>query len=94
MGPAATDSGVAVFNAPFSNTRSVVEFALAEVVALTRQLTEKYARMHHGEWDKSANGAHEVRSGHLGIVEYGSVGSQLSVLAENLGMSVFYPGHP
>jgi D-3-phosphoglycerate dehydrogenase / 2-oxoglutarate reductase len=87
---AAASRGTVVFNAPFSNTRSVVELVLAELIALTRRLTEKNARMHRGEWDKSAAGAHEVRSRRLGIVGYGNVGSQLSVLAENLGMSVFF----
>jgi D-3-phosphoglycerate dehydrogenase len=87
---AATSRGVAVFNAPFSNTRSVVELVLAELIALTRGLTEKNALMHRGRWDKSAVGAHEVRSRRLGIVGYGNIGSQLSVLAENLGMSVFF----
>jgi D-3-phosphoglycerate dehydrogenase len=87
---AATDRGVTVFNAPFSNTRSVVELVLAEVIALTRRLTEKNALMHRGEWNKSAAGAHEVRGRRLGIVGYGNIGSQLSVLAENLGMSVFF----
>jgi D-3-phosphoglycerate dehydrogenase len=87
---AATARGVAVFNAPFSNTRSVVELALAEIVALSRRLTEKDAAMHAGVWDKSADGSHEVRGRRLGIVGYGKIGSQLSVLAENLGMSVFF----
>ena len=79
---------MAVFNAPFSNTRSVVELALAEIIAMTRRLTDKSALMHRGMWDKSAGGSHEVRGRRLGIVGYGKIGSQLSVLAENLGMSV------
>lgn len=87
---AATRRGVAVFNAPFSNTRSVVELALAEIIALTRRLTEKNAAMHNGAWDKSAEGSHEVRGRRLGIVGYGNIGTQLSVLAENLGMSVAF----
>lgn len=87
---AATRAGVAVFNAPFSNTRSVVELALAEIIALTRRLTEKDQLMHAGVWDKSASGAHEVRSRRLGIVGYGNIGTQLSVLAENLGMQVSF----
>jgi D-3-phosphoglycerate dehydrogenase / 2-oxoglutarate reductase len=87
---AASRRGVAVFNAPFSNTRSVVELVLAEIIALTRRLTDKNAAMHAGVWDKSATGSHEVRGRRLGIVGYGKIGSQLSVLAENLGMSVFY----
>jgi D-3-phosphoglycerate dehydrogenase / 2-oxoglutarate reductase len=88
--PAAAASGVAVFNAPFSNTRSVVELALAEIIALTRRLTEKNDLMHAGTWDKSAAGAHEVRGRTLGIVGYGNIGTQLSVLAENLGMRVLF----
>jgi D-3-phosphoglycerate dehydrogenase len=87
---AATERGVAVFNAPFSNTRSVVELALSEVIALTRRLTDKNADMHAGVWDKSAAGSHEVRGRRLGIVGYGNIGSQLSVLAEALGMSVLF----
>jgi D-3-phosphoglycerate dehydrogenase len=87
---AAAERGVAVFNAPFSNTRSVVELALSEIIALTRRLTEKNADMHAGRWDKSAVGSHEVRGRRLGIVGYGNIGSQLSVLAEALGMSVLF----
>ena len=87
---AASARGVTVFNAPFSNTRSVVELAIAEIIALTRRLTEKNALMHAGVWDKSADGAHEVRGRTLGIVGYGNIGTQLSVLAENLGMRVLF----
>jgi D-3-phosphoglycerate dehydrogenase len=87
---AATQAGIAVFNAPFSNTRSVVELALAEIIALTRRLTEKNAAMHAGVWDKAADGSHEVRGRTLGIVGYGNIGTQLSVLAENLGMHVYF----
>lgn len=87
---AATARGVAVFNAPFSNTRSVVELVLAEIIALTRRLTAKDKAMHAGVWDKSADGAHEVRGRRLGIVGYGNIGTQLSVLAEALGMSVSF----
>ena len=87
---AASKRGVAVFNAPFSNTRSVVELAVAEIIAMTRRLTDKNAQMHAGSWDKSAAGSHEVRGRRLGIVGYGNIGGQLSVLAENLGMSVFF----
>jgi D-3-phosphoglycerate dehydrogenase len=87
---AAGTRGVAVFNAPFSNTRSVVELALAEIVALTRRLTEKNTDMHAGVWDKSAAGAHEIRGRRLGIVGYGNIGAQLSVLAEALGMAVSF----
>jgi D-3-phosphoglycerate dehydrogenase len=87
---AASARGVAVFNAPFSNTRSVVELAIAEIISMTRRLTEKNALMHEGRWDKSAEGAHEVRGRTLGIVGYGNIGTQLSVLAENLGMRVLF----
>jgi D-3-phosphoglycerate dehydrogenase len=87
---AASERGVVAFNAPFSNTRSVVELAIAEIIAMTRALTEKNALMHAGVWDKSAEGAHEVRGRTLGIVGYGNIGSQLSVLAESLGMQVCF----
>ena len=87
---AASRHGVAVFNAPFSNTRSVVELALAEIIAMARRLPEKNAKMHAGVWDKSAAGSHEVRGRKLGIVGYGNIGTQLSVLAENLGMTVYF----
>jgi D-3-phosphoglycerate dehydrogenase len=87
---AASERGIAVFNAPFSNTRSVVELALAEIIALTRRLTQKSTDMHAGVWDKSAAGAHEIRGRRLGIVGYGNIGAQLSVLAESLGMSVSF----
>ena len=86
----ATHRGIAVFNAPFSNTRSVVELAIAEMIALTRRLTDKNAAMHAGKWDKSAVGSHEIRGRRLGIVGYGNIGSQLSVVAETLGMSVLF----
>lgn len=87
---AAATHGVAAFNAPFSNTRSVVELTLAEIIALTRRLTERDRSLHDGVWDKSAEGAHEVRGRTLGIVGYGNIGTQLSVLAESLGMSVVF----
>jgi D-3-phosphoglycerate dehydrogenase len=74
----------------FANTRSVVELALAEIIALTRRLTQKNADMHAGVWDKSATGAHEIRGRRLGIIGYGNIGAQLSVLAEALGMSVAF----
>jgi D-3-phosphoglycerate dehydrogenase len=86
----AAEHGVAVFNAPYSNTRSVVELAVAEIIALTRRLTERDRALHEGIWDKTAEGAHEVRGRVLGIVGYGNIGSQLSVLAESLGMSVVF----
>jgi D-3-phosphoglycerate dehydrogenase len=87
---AACARGVPVFNSPFSNTRSVAELTVAEIVALSRQLFEKSARLHAGEWDKSAAGAREVRAKTLGIVGYGHIGSQVSVLAEAMGMRVLY----
>jgi D-3-phosphoglycerate dehydrogenase len=87
---AANRHGVAVFNAPFSNTRSVVELVIAEIIALQRGLTDKSRQMHEGAWDKSAKGSHEVRGRRIGIVGYGNIGSQLSVLAEALGMSVWF----
>ena len=87
---AASTAGVAVFNAPFSNTRSVVELAVGEIIALTRRLTEKDTALHAGVWDKSATGAHEIRRRTLGIVGYGNIGGQLSVVAEALGMRVVF----
>jgi D-3-phosphoglycerate dehydrogenase len=87
---AASARGVAVFNAPYSNTRSVVELALADIIILTRNLPAHNSSLHEGIWDKTAAGAHEVRGRTLGIVGYGSIGSQLSILAENLGMKVVF----
>jgi D-3-phosphoglycerate dehydrogenase len=87
---AATEAGVAVFNAPFHNTRSVVEMAISQIIALTRRMPEQDRAMHAGEWRKSSTGSHEVRGRTLGIVGYGHVGSQLSVLAEMLGMTVVF----
>jgi D-3-phosphoglycerate dehydrogenase / 2-oxoglutarate reductase len=87
---AASAQGTAVFNAPFSNTRSVVELVIAEIISLARHLTDKNQAMHRGVWDKSAKGAHEVRGRTLGIVGYGNIGSQLSVVAEALGMRVLF----
>lgn len=87
---AAAKRGIVVFNAPFSNTRSVVELAMAEIVVLARHLTDKNALMHQGIWDKSATGSHEVRGRTLGIVGYGNIGSQLSILAEAFGMQVYF----
>ena len=88
--PGAMRKGVAVFNAPFSNTRSVVELALGEIIVLARRIPEKNPKMHAGEWDKSANGSFEIRGKTLGIVGYGNIGSQLSVVAEAVGMKVVY----
>lgn len=87
---AARARGVAVFNAPFSNTRSVAELTIAEIIALHRKLGDKSAALHRGEWDKSAVRAHEVRGRVLGIIGYGHIGSQVSILAEALGMRVIY----
>lgn len=87
---AASRHGIAVFNAPFSNTRSVVEMAISEIIALTRRLTVRNLDLHNGIWKKSASGAHEVRGRTLGIVGYGNIGTQLSVLAEALGMRVIF----
>src|SRR5689334_20911395 len=86
----AAERGVAVFNAPFSNTRSVVELVLAEIIALARRLPEKTQRMHDGVWDKSAKGSHEIRGRTLGIVGYGNIGTQLSNVAEAIGMRVVF----
>ena len=82
--------GVAVFNAPFSNTRSVVELVLGELLSLARRLPEKTQRMHDGIWDKSAKGSHEVRGRTLGIVGYGNIGTQLSNVAEAVGLRVIF----
>lgn len=82
--------GIAVFNAPFSNTRSVVELALAEIIMLMRNIFEKSNMLHKGIWDKSAKGSYEIRGKKIGIIGYGKIGSQLSVLAEDLGMEVYY----
>ncbi len=87
---AAAERGVAVFNAPFSNTRSVAELTICQIIALHRALADRSAQMHRGVWTKSAAGAHEVRGRTLGIVGYGRIGSQVSVLAEALGMRVVF----
>ena len=87
---AAAERGVSVFNAPYSNTRSVVELVIGEIIALARRLPEKTQRMHDGVWDKSARGSHEVRGRTLGIVGYGNIGTQLSNVAEALGMRVIF----
>ncbi|HEY7550856.1 MAG TPA: phosphoglycerate dehydrogenase [Hyphomicrobiaceae bacterium] len=85
--------GIPVFNAPFSNTRSVAELTMAEIVMLMRRIFPKSAAAHTGRWDKSAAGANEVRGKTLGIVGYGNIGTQLAVLAEAMGMRVFYYDH-
>lgn len=87
---AASNKGIAVFNAPYSNTRSVVELVISDIIALMRRLPEHMHLMHEGVWDKSASGSHEVRGKTLGIIGYGNIGSQLSVIAEALGMSVVF----
>ena len=87
---AALKKGVAVFNAPYSNTRSVVELAIAEIIMLMRGIVDKSSGMHLGWWNKSAKNSFEIRGKKLGIIGYGNIGKQLSVLAENMGMDVYY----
>ena len=87
---AAAQRGIAAFNAPYSNTRSVVELVIGEIIALARRLTEKTERMHAGIWDKSAQGSHEIRGRTLGIVGYGNIGTQLSNMAEAVGLRVIF----
>lgn len=86
----ASIKGVPVFNAPYSNTRSVVELVIGEIIMLARGITDKSERLHKGEWVKDAKGSHEIRGKKLGIVGYGNIGSQLSVLAELMGMKVYF----
>ncbi|MBJ6137175.1 phosphoglycerate dehydrogenase [Marinobacter litoralis] len=87
---AATRRGIAVFNAPFSNTRSVAELVLAQAILLLRGVPEKSAKAHRGEWLKSAKDSYEIRGKKLGIIGYGNIGTQFSVLAESLGMDVYF----
>ena len=87
---AAMMRGIPVFNAPFSNTRSVAELVIAETILLLRGVPRRNAELHRGLWNKSAAGAHETRSKVLGIVGYGHIGTQVGVLAESLGMQVLY----
>ncbi|QEA38438.1 phosphoglycerate dehydrogenase [Pistricoccus aurantiacus] len=87
---AALSRGIPVFNAPYSNTRSVAELVLAEAIMLLRGIPEKSARAHQGEWLKTAKNSHEARGKTLGIIGYGNIGAQLSVLAESLGFNVIY----
>ena len=87
---ACTNKGIAVFNAPYSSTRSVVELILGEIILLARGVFGKSQKLHRGVWDKSAAGSNEIRGKKLGIVGYGKIGSQLSVLAETLGMEVYF----
>ena len=82
--------GIAVFNAPYSNTRSVVELVIGDIICLLRRIPAHTHHMKHGLWDKSASGSHEVRGKTLGIIGYGNIGSQLSVLAEAMGMRVMF----
>jgi D-3-phosphoglycerate dehydrogenase / 2-oxoglutarate reductase len=87
---AASDRGMCVFNAPFSNTRSVAELVIAEIVMLSRQIGDRVREMHGGRWRKAATGSHEVRGKTLGIVGYGHIGRQVGVLAEGFGMRVVF----
>jgi len=87
---AAAKRGIPVFNAPFSNTRSVAELVMAEVILLLRGVPQRSAAAHRGEWQKSATGAFECRGKTLGIIGYGNIGMQLGVIAESLGMKVIY----
>ncbi|QXP74788.1 phosphoglycerate dehydrogenase [Tenacibaculum sp. AHE15PA] len=84
------ENGVVVFNAPYSNTRSVVELAIGEIIMLMRSVFQRSTELHNGQWNKTAQGSREVRGKKLGIVGYGNIGKQLSVLAEALGMYVYY----
>jgi D-3-phosphoglycerate dehydrogenase len=87
---AAAGRGIPVFNAPFSNTRSVAELVIAETILLMRGIPRRNAELHRGQWNKSAAGAHEARGKTLGIVGYGHIGTQVGVLAESLGMRVIF----
>ncbi|PJC86267.1 phosphoglycerate dehydrogenase [Vibrio sp. HA2012] len=87
---AAAKRGIPVFNAPFSNTRSVAELVLGEILLLMRGIPEKSAAAHRGIWKKSADASYEARGKRLGIIGYGHIGTQLSIIAENLGMRVYY----
>ncbi len=87
---AAAERGIAVFNSPFSNTRSVAELTIAEIIALHRRLTSRSHALHAGSWEKSAAGSREVRGKSLGIIGYGHIGSQVSILAEAMGMRVLF----
>ncbi|PQJ78658.1 phosphoglycerate dehydrogenase [Polaribacter porphyrae] len=87
---ACKEKGIVVFNAPYSNTRSVVELAIGEIIMLMRSVFQRSTEIHNGQWQKTAAGSREVRGKKLGIVGYGNIGKQLSVLAEALGMDVYY----
>lgn len=84
------EKGIVVFNAPYSNTRSVVELAIGEIIMLMRSVFQRSTELHNGIWNKTAEGSQEIRSKKLGIVGYGNIGKQLSVLAEAMGMDVYY----
>ncbi len=86
----ARELGVPVFNAPYSNTRSVAELVIAEAILLMRRVPERNAQCHRGGWSKSAEGSYEVRGKTLGIIGYGHIGTQVGVLAESLGMHVLF----
>lgn len=86
----ATEQGIAVFNAPFSNTRSVAELVIASAIMLIRKIPEKNEAAHKGVWLKESTDSHEIRGKKLGIIGYGHIGSQVSVLAESLGLEVYY----
>lgn len=86
----ANSLGIPVFNAPYSNTRSVAELVIAEMIALSRQLGDRSSHAHKGEWVKSAEGSKEVRGKTIGIIGYGHIGTQVSILAEAIGMRVLY----
>lgn len=87
---AAKENGVVVFNAPYSNTRSVVELAIGEIVMLARSIFPRSTEIHSGQWNKTAAGSQEVRGKNLGIIGYGNIGKQLSVLAESIGLRVYF----
>jgi len=84
------ENGIVVFNAPYSNTRSVVELAIGEIIMLMRSVFQRSTEIHSGEWNKTAQGSREIRGKKLGIVGYGNIGKQLSVIAEAMGMDVYY----
>lgn len=85
-----TEKGIAVFNAPYSNTRSVVELAIGEIIMLIRKIPSNSERLHQGIWNKSASGSYEIRGKKLGLIGYGHIGMQLSVVAEAMGMEVYF----
>lgn len=88
--PSLTQKGITCFNAPYSNTRSVVELVLGEIIMLMRHVFEKSTKMHEGIWEKSAKGSYEVKGKTLGIIGYGNIGTQLGLVAESLGMHVYF----